>query len=47
MFPKGPVRVEEALVMKRGVESNRITVGKIFDAERKELTDKFLPVNIL
>jgi hypothetical protein len=47
MFPKGTDQVEGAIVKKIGVESNRITIRKIFDAERKELADKPPPVSIL
>ena len=41
VFPNGPVRTEIA----RRV-SNRITIRKMFDAKRKELTYIFSPVNI-
>jgi hypothetical protein len=47
MFPKGPVRIEKAMVKTRGGGSNRITITKMFDAERKALTDKLSQVNIL
>ena len=41
MFPKGPVPIEKA-----NGASDRITIRKMFDAERKELTDEFSPANI-
>ena len=41
VFPIDPVPIE-----KENGESNRI-IRKIFDTERKELTDLFSPVNIL
>jgi hypothetical protein len=43
VFPKGPVQIEKA-----NGGTNRITIRTrmMFDAERKELTDKFSPVNI-
>ena len=53
MFPKAPVQIEKAVVKIKGGGSNRITIRKIFDVERKELTesncqfDKLSPVNIL
>jgi hypothetical protein len=46
VFPKGPVRIEKAMKTKGG-GSNRITIRRMFDAQRKELTDKWSPVNIL
>ena len=33
MFPKAPVRNENAVVKTKGGVSNRITIRKIFDAE--------------
>ena len=50
MFPKAPVRIGEAFIMIKGGRSNRIIIRKMFDAEKKELTEsKFLeklsPVN--
>ena len=48
VFPKAPVRIEKAMAKTEGGGgSNRITIRKMFDAERKELTDKLSPVNIL
>ena len=41
MFPKVPVRKEKAMR-----ESDRITIRKMFYAERKELTDKNFLKNI-
>ena len=41
MFPKGPVPIEKV-----SGASDRITIRKMFDAERKELTDEFLPADI-
>jgi hypothetical protein len=46
--PKGPVRTD---VMTKGEGSNRIPVRKMFDAEKKKLTEsnsvELSPVNIL
>ena len=42
MFLKAPIRNEKAMRV-----SNRITIRKIFDVERKELTDKIFLKNIL
>ena len=57
MFPKAPVQIEKAIVLGKTIKTkvgvpNRITIKKMFDAERKELTesdcvDKLSPVNIL
>jgi hypothetical protein len=53
VFPKAPDRIEILGVIARDVRemfegSSRITIRKMFDAERKELTDDmFSPVNIL
>ena len=46
VFSKAPDRVENVTVRVTWGGSNR-TIRKIFDAERKELTDKLYPVNIL
>ena len=51
VVPKGPVRNEKIIGIKRR-GSNRITIRKMFDAERKELTEsncveKSSPVKIL
>ena len=43
MFPKGPVPIERAL---GSGASSKIAMRKMFDAERKELTDKFSPASI-
>ena len=37
MFPKAPVRIERVLLKTSG--SDGIKVSKMFDAERKELTE--------
>ena len=44
VFLKAPAHTEG--VLDRQGESNRVTIRKIFDAERKELTDKYFSVNI-
>ena len=43
MFRKGPVWSEKG----KGGATNRIAIRKIFDVERKELTHKSSPGNIL
>ena len=45
MFSKVQVRSDKAMV--KWGRTNRITIRKMFDAERKELTDEFPVVNIL
>ena len=55
MFTKAPVRTQRekrAIGRNKGAGSNRIIIRKMFDAERKELTesncvDKLSSVNIL
>ena len=47
MFPKAPVRIEKAMVKSKGGESNTITIRKILEVERKELTEKLSAANIL
>jgi hypothetical protein len=47
VFPKAPVRIEKAMAKTGGGGSYKITIRKMFDAERKELTDKLSPANIL
>ena len=51
VFFKGPIRNDKTVEIKRR-GSNRITIRKMFDAERKELTEsncveKSSPVKIL
>ena len=46
VFPKGPVRIEKAVVTTEGGGSNRITIRRMFDAQKKGLTDKWSPMNI-
>ena len=52
MFPKAPVRIGKVIVKTEVGVSNRITIRKMFDVERKKLTEsncveKLSPVNIL
>ena len=44
---KGPVRIEITMVIRKTKRrgSNKSTIGKMFNAERKELTDEFSPAN--
>jgi hypothetical protein len=48
VFPKAPVRSDEPMIkLPEGGGSNRTTSRKVFDAERKEVTDKLSGVNII
>ena len=52
MLPKGPVQIDIAMVKIKGGGTNRIEIRKMFDEDKKELTEsicieKLSPVNIL
>ena len=46
MFPNIPVQTDRGIVKIRWRGSNRITIRKMFDAEREELTKKISQKNI-
>ena len=52
VLPKGPVRTDIAMVKIKGGGTNRVSIRKTFDEEKKKLTEsnggeKLSPANIL
>ena len=47
MFPEAPVRTGKTFDTSKGGGANAITIRKVLDVERKELTEKLSVVNIL